>query len=131
MVVFADNANRRIFIGPFNCEEDLNNTLIAAYLDKMTVEDMRPYLSDLLSQDRHRIVFTHGDIRPSNVIIRNGDLSGIIDWEMSGWYPEYWEFTKALYNWRWQDDWGTYLLRVLKPYHRELLSYKLLAEVLW
>jgi hypothetical protein len=23
---------------------------------------------------------------------------GLIDWELSGWYPEYWEYTKALHT---------------------------------
>ena len=29
-----------------------------------------------------------------NIIVRNEHVVAIIDWEMSGWYPEYWEFVK-------------------------------------
>jgi hypothetical protein len=27
-----------------------------------------------------------------------GHLSGIVDWECAGFYPEYWEFTKLVYG---------------------------------
>lgn len=38
-------------------------------------------------------VFTHGDLNPSNILIRDDKIVGIIDWEMAGWYPHYWEYT--------------------------------------
>jgi hypothetical protein len=44
-------------------------------------------------------VFTHGDVRTDNIIVQPDDtggyrVSGIIDWEMSGFYPEDFECTK-------------------------------------
>ena len=31
-------------------------------------------------------------------------MSGIVDWENSGFYPEYWEYTKSMYEgFRWID----------------------------
>jgi hypothetical protein len=64
-------------------------------------------------RDDHRLVMTHGDLHPRNIMVQweRGALDGapgkggekkkirvtaLIDWEMSGWYPEYWEFVKAL-----------------------------------
>ena len=38
---------------------------------------------------------THGDFSSSNIIIRDNKVAGIIDWEMAGWYPDYWEYTSA------------------------------------
>ncbi len=43
-------------------------------------------------------VFTHGDLNPSNIIIRDSQVVGIIDWEFAGWYPYYWEYTSAWYG---------------------------------
>jgi hypothetical protein len=59
-------------------------------------------------RDDHRVVLTHGDLNPKNIILLDGEngtvsVSGIIDWEMGGWYPEYWESLKAL-NLRSTDD---------------------------
>ncbi|KAI0835950.1 hypothetical protein F5Y06DRAFT_274830 [Hypoxylon sp. FL0890] len=53
-----------------------------------------------LTDDRP-IVFTHGDLDRSNIIIspRNGEspprVAAIIDWHQSGWYPSDWEWLKA------------------------------------
>lgn len=59
----------------------------------------------------HRVVRTHGDLHPRNIMVKwetdeesesvegEGNLirvTSLIDWEAGGWYPEYWEFVKAL-----------------------------------
>lgn len=50
-----------------------------------------------------RCVFTHGDLRTDNIIVRlrsdgTYTISGIIDWEMSGFYPEDFESIKITNN---------------------------------
>lgn len=42
------------------------------------------------------IVFTHGDIAARNIMIRDGRIVAILDWEFAGWYPDYWEYVFAL-----------------------------------
>ncbi|RDX46123.1 kinase-like protein [Lentinus brumalis] len=34
---------------------------------------------------------THGDLAPRNIIIEDGKIVAIVDWETFGWYPEFWE----------------------------------------
>lgn len=41
----------------------------------------------------HSVVFTHGDLYRHNILVHDGRLSGIIDWECAGWLPEYWDYT--------------------------------------
>lgn len=48
-----------------------------------------------LRQD-HRSFFNHSDFYHGNLLLENGRLSGIVDWECAGYKPEYWEFTKAI-----------------------------------
>ncbi|KAK0213995.1 kinase-like domain-containing protein [Armillaria fumosa] len=36
------------------------------------------------------LVFCHGDFCPENILIHDGAMSGIIDWEVAGWYPNFW-----------------------------------------
>ncbi|KAH8424146.1 uncharacterized protein LDX57_001900 [Aspergillus melleus] len=103
--------------GPFPSLETFNNTLIDAYQLKVPKRHIKSFLSGMLSETNHQIVFTHGDLRHANIMVHEGSVTGILDWEFSGWYPEYWEFAKALYVWRWQNDWTDYLLRVLRPYY--------------
>ncbi len=85
----------------------------------------------MISSQVHKIVFTHADLRPANIIVKNGHIVGIIDWEMAGWYPEYWEFAKAFYIWRWQNDWGTRLHEIMKPYYCEAAFHSWLTKVLF
>ncbi|KAI9467478.1 kinase-like domain-containing protein, partial [Coemansia mojavensis] len=40
----------------------------------------------------HPLVFCHGDLHPSNIIIKDGKISGIVDWEMSSFYPSSYEY---------------------------------------
>ncbi|KAK2598485.1 hypothetical protein N8I77_011898 [Diaporthe amygdali] len=71
-------------------------------------------------KDDHKLVMTHGDLHPRNIMVKwvhpeaaqhqplEGEenaygmrrqcikVTSILDWEMAGWYPEYWEFVKAL-----------------------------------
>jgi aminoglycoside phosphotransferase (APT) family kinase protein len=49
----------------------------------------------MLDAYKHEIVFTHGELRPDNTIVKNGRVTAIIDWVMAGWYSDHWEFVKA------------------------------------
>lgn len=42
------------------------------------------------------IVLSHGDLGPGNVIVKDGKITGIIDWETFGWYPDFWELVALL-----------------------------------
>ncbi|KAM5386124.1 hypothetical protein ACJA88_002274 [Fusarium oxysporum] len=63
------------------------------------------------SRRGHKIVFTHGDLNPRNIMMERTissagaigwRLSGIIDWETAGNYPEYWDYTKSMFEgFRW------------------------------
>ena len=83
----------------------------------------------MLSVSR-RILFAHSDLRPQNIIVKDGKVAAIIDWERSGWYPEYWEYAKALLVWHWQSDWTDYLVQILQPYHAEYFMHSFLMEKL-
>jgi len=39
-----------------------------------------------------RSFFTHGDVAPRNIMVGEaGNVTGTINWETAGWYPDYWE----------------------------------------
>jgi serine/threonine protein kinase len=79
--------------GPFHQVAEFNSFLVHKHVlnetrDKVAAVHARMY----------RSVFTHADLNPSNILIDHGRLSGIVDWECAGFYPEYWEFTKLFYG---------------------------------
>jgi aminoglycoside phosphotransferase len=58
-------------------------------------------------------VFTHGDLSSFNILVRGDDVVGIIDWETSGWYPSYWEYSMARHanprNIFWREEVSSFL----------------------
>ena len=79
-----------------------------------------------INTTRYRTYFTHGDLIPRNIIIRNGRVAALIDWGFSGWYPEYWEFTKAHYDYFPSEEWYEYLRQALPCYDVELAAERTL-----
>ncbi|KAJ8106677.1 hypothetical protein OPT61_g9380 [Boeremia exigua] len=58
-------------------------------------------------------IFTHGDLNPFNVLVHSGKVVGIIDWEFSGWYPHYWEYTSAWFGNVTRTEWQGMLDKIL------------------
>lgn len=64
--------------------------------------------------------FTHGDLTAYNILVREGRVAAIIDWECAGWYPEYWEYTKAHYNYFYLTEFYDMLDQRIDRYDEEL-----------
>lgn len=77
-------------------------------------------------RDDHGIVFTHGDLNPSNILvsIAGGDpedarVTGVIDWEMAGWRPAYWEYVKCMHGMGGRADWREFVEAIVPAYPEE------------
>lgn len=57
----------------------------------------------------------------------------IVDWEVSGYYPEYWEYVKALYRLVWESGWiNDYAVeKILVPYSMELAVIMHSQIIVW
>ncbi|KAE8139815.1 hypothetical protein BDV38DRAFT_241251 [Aspergillus pseudotamarii] len=71
-------------------------------------------------QEKAEIVFTHGDLVPRNILVNDkGNITALVDWEFAGYYPKYWEYSRAsretTMGWKDflvrvfpnKDDWGS------------------------
>ncbi|KMP00997.1 hypothetical protein CIRG_01137 [Coccidioides immitis RMSCC 2394] len=76
----------------------------------------------------YRVFFTHADLNPANVLVHSGRLSGFVDWEFAGWYPEYWEFTKACYIVRIWTLWLEMMKGAFPEYPDELKAEQILRD---
>ncbi|KAG4443298.1 hypothetical protein IFR05_001242 [Cadophora sp. M221] len=80
--------------------------------------------------DSYVTKFTHADMSPENILVKNGKITGIIDWEFSGWFPEYWEYTKMYFGWRpYREDFYHEMDKVLTTYPEELAADKAILKV--
>ncbi|CRL23886.1 Protein kinase-like domain [Penicillium camemberti] len=88
-------------MGPFTDEEELHNYLLSP-ASGHGFHSTAEYTQALRQANKirkysHQITFTHGDFKAHNILIGDdGHLSGFLDWESAGWYPEYWDFTTAM-----------------------------------
>ncbi|KAK7428054.1 hypothetical protein QQZ08_005486 [Neonectria magnoliae] len=116
------------FFGPLNHEEF--HSLARGHL---RLEDVGLCLGPEAAKvhtAHYQTHFTHSDLAPRNIIVRRGRVVAIIDWAFAGWYPEYWEFTKAHYNYFPGPDWEDYLRLALPCYETELAAERTLWRML-
>jgi serine/threonine protein kinase len=122
------NYNEDLPRGPFESESQLNDTLTALYHDRYQ-GNFNTFLRSLY-RDNHCIVFTHGDLTPRNIMVSEGRIVAIIDWEFAGWYPEYWEYVKSLYGDSWRTNWPLFIDKLFPSYHYELMVHNILYAAL-
>ncbi|KAK8043485.1 Aminoglycoside phosphotransferase [Apiospora rasikravindrae] len=111
--------------GPYQTEEEFNEGLCQAWSKDR--EDEEAFTLLLCQMQRttmhgHDIVMTHNDFAPRNILVRGSTVVAILDWEYSGFYPEYWEYCKSLWRPCWDSAWikDGLVERVLDPYYKEL-----------
>ncbi|KAL7918252.1 kinase-like protein [Trichoderma austrokoningii] len=116
------------FFGPFSHREF--HSLTQSHL---RMEDVAIALGEEVEKvhtTSYRTCFTHGDLIPRNIIVRNGRVAAIIDWAFAGWYPEYWEFTKGHYDFFPKEDWYKHFCQEMPSYKMELMAEQALWEMI-
>lgn len=120
--------------GPFSSEADFNAGLIAAiraHGDNAWHSMVIGFLQQLPTN--HRILFTHGDLMPRNIIVQGSEVVAILDWEMSGFYPEHWEYVKTMF---WSDFASFWIAegivaKILQAYTHELAYLLHARDIIW
>ncbi|KAL7759201.1 hypothetical protein ACKLNR_011628 [Fusarium oxysporum f. sp. zingiberi] len=81
--------------GPFTSLESFQEWLVRP---PKRIEEQSLHWAQMTKQlgADYPIVFTHGDISSRNIMIRDGRIVAILDWEWAGWYPVYWDYVFAL-----------------------------------
>ena len=107
--------------GPFTSVKDFHDWFILQYKRKMPDPEtvLEPYRKDL--PDDSEIVFTHGDLHRSNIIVSCTPprVAAIIDWEQSGWLPAYWEDCKAHWTSTYLGNWAVQYLPLILDQHEK------------
>jgi hypothetical protein len=89
-------------VAPSEFDDDmLRNRIYTRYVDHhgLSYRDGKDVL-DLLPRSSTS-VFTHGDLAPRNIIVDDQcRITGVLDWESSGWFPDYWEYAQMM---KWCD----------------------------
>lgn len=121
--------------GTFNTEADFNLGVINKYLNcshgsaPQKVQFYRQILPTAL-RGTNEPVFTHNALEPSNILVRPGGSIVITGWASAGWYPSYWEYTKAIHLCTWTDDWHYYVNTVVQEHPNQLAWMSMLRNEL-
>ena len=87
-------AGEKCLMGPFANQTEFKEALLSRVSNhfEYRLPGLRR-LAEPVFAKTHRIYFTHGDLHQDNILVKDGRLAAVLDWENAGWYPEYWEHT--------------------------------------
>ncbi|KAF4593581.1 hypothetical protein EYR40_008368 [Pleurotus pulmonarius] len=118
--------DERVSASPIYSEDEFNDFLLNPPTSRAAT-GYKKWLRSMLRSD-HQIVFSHADFHPRNIMVVDApggliQLSGILDWEASGFYPEYWELLKAMNTRSVRDDntWWDHLPQCILGYDAEVV----------
>jgi hypothetical protein len=80
--------------GPFDTQAEYNSFLLTQLPDSCPTA-IRDMISRQMRTD-HEIVLTHGDLLAHSILVRQGHVVAVLDWEYAGFYPKYHEFMRVL-----------------------------------
>lgn len=119
------------FMGPFDSEVEFDKWCLSrnksqwgpvlGFIEKMV---WKWKLKTLRGKDSNAFVLTHGDLAARNIIVRREEMAGmvgwkiagIVDWEHSGFFPEWAEYAIAKEISGHEEWWEPVLLEVLEPF---------------
>jgi len=87
--------------GPFPTHSDFHRFLRVGLSFDRLEEENKPGYDKIIYTHTHSYAskFSHADFAPRNILVkRDGTITVIVDWAYAGWYPEYWEYTRARYS---------------------------------
>ncbi|KAL9110170.1 MAG: hypothetical protein Q9227_005230 [Pyrenula ochraceoflavens] len=112
---------------PLYSDEELRKRIHQCYVDTWG-ERYKDTLLDMLPRSEQS-VFTHGDVAPQNIMVEDGHIVGVLDWELSGWYPDYWEYANIMKP-RIEEEWQR-LMDETAPQRWDLAGIKAARRVLF
>lgn len=83
------------FFGPFDSEKRFDEWCLLRVNKASDRAHWKKKLAEMRETSPSKFVLTHGDLYPRNILVEDGKITGIVDWEHSGFYPEYVEYALA------------------------------------
>ena len=87
--------------GPWDSAEEFHAFLLES-LAPLGGNRLAQRYTEVLRAYQHDVVFSHADLSFENILVdpQTGRVTAIVDWAMAGWWPEYWEYRKAMFGGR-------------------------------
>ncbi|KAH8703839.1 kinase-like domain-containing protein [Talaromyces proteolyticus] len=135
----------RYCYGPYPSEESFDEGIVQALRDRLpseVLEREHDIESNFFNSEymlyqtvrglkNHKIVFTHADLHPGNIIVRTDGTIVLLDWGLAGFWPEYWEFYRAMHNSPWRASWDRMVEKFIPPFYVEYSVIKRVFATVW
>jgi len=111
--------------GPFVSESDFNHFLLAG-VKQCPRPALCTYYGNQLRDDPSND-FSHANLSGDDILVdpRRGKITGVIDWEMAGWWPECCKYTKAHIGSRYENRGKSLMFDVSMSFPHDLENGKL------
>lgn len=126
--IYDGRAPYILYMGPFSTVRQFHDALIQPMrldvdynlhpdneIDRAFIE-----LANFYWYSGDELVLTHGDLSSHNILVQEDTVVGIVDWDMAGWFPPYWEYTSAMYVKPYDESWVNCIDQFLEPMPEEL-----------
>ena len=133
----------RYTYGPFDSEAAFNEGIVQALENRMLPE-MAPKDSNsdyyvreqrlkalVRSLKGHEVVFTHGDLHSGNILVQKDGRVVFLDWGLAGYWPDYWEFYRALFQPPDKPSWELEVEKFVPPFFIERMVIQTVFNVIW
>lgn len=137
----ADNS----ISGPFADEDRFHSGLVGQYAKNQN-KNGYPGFKGVFYESHfcevlrgHKVAFAHGDVQRKNIMVQvkggpgepEASRIALVDWEDSGWYPEYWDYFVAYTSFQWDDDWCQRIEEFLPAWPKETAMMKMMYSDLF
>lgn len=83
--------NTRFYLPDPSDEFHSLEELHAYWLQRAINENMDVSKLTVMPFGTAKTTLGHGDLMSSNILVRGGEITGVLDWETFGWYPDFWD----------------------------------------
>ncbi|KAK1140858.1 hypothetical protein N8T08_009855 [Aspergillus melleus] len=143
--LFYSQHGDKKFLGPFSGESAFVEGLVGNYRALVNRNNHPDYKCRFYEKyfarvlQGHQSTLTHGDVQQKNIMVaentthpneqggRSFDIV-LVDWESSGWFPDYWEFFCASYplHFQWDEDWSLRVQEFVEVWPAEMAMMQLI-----
>lgn len=120
------------YCGPFGTEKELDRCCLARALPRVGLLSRNKWKRFIERERRgapQRFVLTHGDLTQRNIMAHEGVIMGIVDWETSGFFPEYAEYAFAVaLGHNIEEWWVPELKEIIQPFSKDRVKFTSLVE---
>jgi hypothetical protein len=86
--------NEEDSFGPYEAVEAFHEGLASALLKRTDTSWSQMVARLITPMSCYESTFTRDDLAPRNILVRDTKIVAIFDRELSGYYPDYWEYIK-------------------------------------